>query len=180
MRDGLRVDVAVVSRSVLASRPRRPVTALHDPYGISVGLQFASPRFEPTPEWLRHHIADFLRFFDQLNVVVVRREWIAGVDNAWYLISRLLDLYAHSNSAPRTSPRRVNARLTPTRRRAVESLPPIRADETGVVAVHLAVAKLYRLEARALADKLAVDWPVELGEAVLEHLRVRTGIDFYS
>ena len=27
-------------------------------------------------------IADFLRFLDQLNVVVVRGEWIAGIDNA--------------------------------------------------------------------------------------------------
>ena len=133
MADGLRLDVALVARSTLASRRRRPMAALHDPDGTLVGLEFASPRSEPTPEWLSSHVSDFLRFLDQLNVVVVRREWIAGVDNAWYLISRLLDLYAHSNRAPRTSPRRVNERLTPAQQRAVESLPPIQANEVSVV-----------------------------------------------
>ena len=150
----------------LASRRHRPLTPLHDPHGILVGLEFASPRFDPTPEWLSGHVVDFLRFLDQLNVVVVRREWIAGVDNAWYLISRLLDLYAHSNRAPRTSPRRVNARLTPAQQMAVESLPPIQATEASAVGVHLAVAGLYRTEARALANKLGVEWPSELEEVV--------------
>lgn len=178
MADGLRLDVALVARSTLASRPRRPMAALHDPDGTLVGLEFASPRFEPTPEWLSSHVSDFLRFLDQLNVVVVRREWIAGVDNAWYLISRLLDLYAHSNRAPRTSPRRVNERLTPAQQRAVESLPPIQANEVSVVGVHLAVATLYRSEARALADELGAEWPNELEMAVLDHLRARTGKDF--
>jgi hypothetical protein len=180
MHDGLRLDVAVVARTALASRPRRPMVALHDPDDVLVGLEFASPRFEPTPEWLSSHVSDFLRFLDQLNVVVVRGEWIAGVDNTWYLISRLLDLYAHSNRAPRTSPRRVNARLTPAQQMAVESLPPIQANEASVVGVHLAVARLYRTEARALADKLGAEWPTELEEAVLDHLRVRTGTDFAS
>ena len=78
MHDGLRLDVAVVARSALAARPRRPLIALHDPDGILVGIEFTSPRFEPTPEWLRRHVNDFLRFLDQLNVVVVRREWIDG------------------------------------------------------------------------------------------------------
>ena len=180
MHDGLRLDVGVVARSALAARPRRHLIALHDPDGILVGIEFTSPRFEPTPEWLSSHVSDFLRFLDQLNVVVVRREWIAGVDNAWYLTSRLLDLYAHSNRAPRTSPRRVNARLTTAQQMAVESLPPIQANEVSVVGVHLAVATLYRIEARALADETGAEWPNELERAVLDHLRSRTGKDFAS
>lgn len=102
------------------------MVAVDDPDGLSAGLDVALPRFEPTPEWLSSHVADLLRLLDQLSVVVVRREWIAGVDNAWYLIVRLLDLYARCNRAPRTSARRVNARLTAAQRSAVESLPPIR------------------------------------------------------
>ncbi len=180
MDDGMRLDLAVVARSALTSRPRRPMAALYDPDDILVGLEFASPRYEPTPEWLSSHVSDFLRFLDQLNVVVVRREWIAGVDNAWYLISRLLDLYAHTNRAPRTSPRRVNERLTPAQQMAVESLPPIQANEVSAVPVHLAVAALYRIEARALADEIGAEWPNELEEAVFEHLRARTGTDFAS
>lgn len=180
MHDGLRLDLAVVARSALASHPRRPMIALHDPYGTAVGLEFASPRFEPTPEWLDGHVRDFLRFLDQLTVVVVRREWIAGIDNAWYLVSRLLDLYAHSNRAPRTSPRRVNARLTPTQQLAVEALAPIRANPASIVAVHVRVATLYRIEARTLADKVGMEWPTELENAVVDHLRVRTGAEFVS
>lgn len=178
MEDGLRLDVAVLAPSDLSSRPRQPMVAVYDPDGLSAGLDVASPRFEPTPEWLSSHVADFLRFLDQLSVVVVRREWIAGVDNAWYLTSRLLDLYAHCNRAPRTSARRVNARLTAAQRSAVESLPPIRAEEASVVAVHVAVARLYRLEALALADELGVTWPRQLEEAVLGHVRTRSGREF--
>lgn len=146
--------------------------------GSLVTGDFASSRFEPTPEWLRRHVADFLRFLDQLNVVVVRREWIAGIDNACYLTFKLVELYAHANRAPRTSARRVNARLTPIQRNAVESVPPIHADEASIIAVHLAIATLYRLDARALAGKLGVNWPMELEKTVLDHLRIRTGVDF--
>lgn len=178
MQNGLRLDVTVESRSALGSRPRRPLVALSDPLAIGAGLEVASPRFEPTPTWLGQHVTDFLRFLDQLNVVVVRREWIAGVDNAWYLISRLVDLYAHLNRAPRTSPRRVNVRLTPAQRAAIASLPPIQAEESSVLAVHLAVARLYLAEARALAENLHVEWPTELEQTVLGHLRTRTGSDF--
>jgi len=178
MRDGLRLDVAVETRSGFGSRPRRPLVALYDPLAIGSGLEVASPHFEPTREWLDRHVADFLRFLDQLNVIVLRGEWIAGVDNAWYLMSRLVDLYAHLNRAPRTSARRVNVRLTPAQTMAFASLPAMRADEPSVLAVHLAVTRLYLIEARALAEALRVRWPTELEQTVLEHLRTRTGSDF--
>ena len=121
----------------------------------SIALGLGTRRHHPySRRSKRHHRCGDLRFLDQLYVVVVRREWIAGLDNAWYLISRLVDLYAHSNRAPRTSPRRVNERLTPAQQRAFESLPPIQANEVSVVGVHLAVATLYRSVARALADEV--------------------------
>lgn len=41
--------------------------SLHDPLGIAGGLEFASRRYEPTAEWLSAHVADFLRFLDQLS-----------------------------------------------------------------------------------------------------------------
>ena len=121
---------------------------------------------------------DFLRFFDQLSVVVVRSEWIAGIDNAWYLISQLVDLYAHRNRAARTSPRRVNARLTPSQRRAIESLPPIGADERAITDVHMAIAALYLPAAEEFSKELGLEWPQELERTVVEHLERRTGVRF--
>lgn len=175
MRDGLRFDVTVERRSSVAARPRPEVLVLHDPFGVAGGGGVVTPRFEPTGKWLRQSVEDFLRFLDQLNVVVLRREWIAGIDNAWYLISQLVDLYAHRNRAVRTSVRRINARLTSSQREAIETLPPIHGDERSIVDVHMAVAKLYLPEAEEFSKELGLEWPQELEQTVVEHLARRTG-----
>lgn len=175
MRDGVRFDVTVERRSSMAARPRRAVLVLHDPFGVSTGGDVVTPRFEPTGKWLRQSVEDFLRFLDQLSVVVLRQEWIAGIDNCWYLISQLLDLYAHRNRAARTSARRVNDRLTWNQREAIESLPPIRSDERSIVDVHMAVAELYLPEAEQFCKELGLEWPQELEQTVVEHVARRTG-----
>ncbi len=176
MRDGLRFDVTVQRQSSIATRPRRASSVLHDPSGVVPrGGDVVTPRFEPTPEWLQQNVEDFLRFLDQLSVVVLRQEWIAGIDNCWYLISQLVDLYAHRNGAARSSPRRVNARLTSTQREGIEALPAIRAEERAIVDVHMAVAKLFLPEAEEFYKKMGLEWPHELEQTVVEHLARRTG-----
>lgn len=175
MRDGLRLDVTVERRTVFETRSRRAVVALHDPLGLLAGVEVVVPRYEPTPEWLRRTVEDFLRFLDQLSVIVLRQEWIAGVDNAWYLISQLVDLYAHDNRAPRTSARRVNARLTAEQRSAVKSLPAIQATERAIVDVHISVAELFIPLAQEMYRQLGLEWPEELQRAVREHLHRRVG-----
>ncbi len=176
MRDGLRLDITIERRSSVSARPRRAMVALYDPLGVVERSDAVRPRFEPTPEWLTQSVEDFLRFLDQLTVIVLRKEWITGIDNAWYLISQLVALYGHRNRAARTSPRRVNERLTPGQRRAIESLPPIRSEERAIVEVHLAVAALYLPEARELYTELGLEWPHALEQTVFEHLDRRTGV----
>lgn len=178
MRDGLRFDVTVERRSSAATRPRRSTVALHDPLVAIGATDPVTPHFDPTPEWLAKNVEDFLRFFDQLSVVALRREWIAGIDNAWYLISQLVDLYAHRNRAVRTSPRRVNARLTSSQREAIESLPPISADERAITDVHMAIAALYLPAAEEFYKELGLEWPQALERTVVEHLERRTGVRF--
>ncbi len=179
MRDGLRFDVTVETRSSFARRPRRAMVVLDDPAGLVGAGDVVTPHFEPNPEWLSRSAEDFLRFLDQLNVVVLRQEWIAGIDNAWYLISQLVDLYSHRNRSARTSARRVNARLTSSQRKAIESLPPIRAERSAIVEIHMAVARLYLPEAKELYKDLGSVWPRELEQAVAEHLECRTGVAFW-
>ena len=106
---------------------------------------------------------------------MIRKEWIAGIDNAWYLISQLVDLYATRNRAPRTSARRLNARLTAEQRSAIESLPAIQATEQAIVDVHIAVARLFLPEAQQLYRQLGLQWPQELEQTVVEHLQRRIG-----
>ena len=177
MRDGLRLDVTLERRSSFAERPRRAVVVLHDPLHVVGPSPVVRPRFEPTPEWLERSVEDFLRFLDQLSVIALRKEWITGIDNAWYLISQLVVLYAHRNRSARTSPRRLNERLTAAQRAAIESLPPIRAEERAILDVHLAVAGLYLREARQFCDDLGVTWPQPLEHTVSEHLHRRAGVD---
>lgn len=93
----------------------------------------------------------------------------SGLDSFWEGLER----WFHSVG-------RVNAQLTPAQQMAVESLPPIQANEVSVIGVHLAVASLYRIEACALADEIGAEWPNELEEADLGYLRARTGSDFAS
>ena len=173
--DGLRLDVTVERRSSMATQRGQAVLALYDPLGVAAGIAVVVPRFEPTPEWLQQNVEDFLRFLDQLNVVVIRNEWIAGIDNAWYLISQLVDLLAHRNRAARTSARRLNVRLTKAQREAIESLPAIRGDERAIVEVHVAIAQLYLPAAKEFYQELGLEWPHRLEQAVIEHLRRRTG-----
>ena len=175
MSDGLRLDVSVERRSSFAARPRRALSVLHDPLGLAAGLSFVVPHYQPTADWLRQSVEDFLRFLDQLSVIVIRREWITGIDNAWYLMSQLVDLYSHRNRAERTSPRRLNSRLTSTQRSAIEALPAIRCDERAIVDVHMAIARLYLPEARLLYNELGLEWPEDLEATVVEHLLRRTG-----
>ncbi len=180
MEDGLRLDLTIERRSSFSARPRRAMLVVHDPLGVVEPSEVVRPRFKPTPEWLEQSVQDFFRFLDQLTVIVLRKEWIAGIDNAWYLISQLVSLYAHRNGAARTSPRRVNERLTLRQRRAIESLPPIRSDEGAIVDVHAAVAALYLPEARELYTELGLEWPHALEETVFEHLHRRTGVRISS
>lgn len=169
--DWHRLDVVVervsdISRSMFRSRQ-----AVLDRDGLATLVPPDDPAPPPAPGKVAALVEEFLRIHGLLPVIVVRQDWLLGVEGVHTLRSLLYQLFVEAN-APHavTGVKRWSEKLSNDQRRVLETLPTGEATRDGVIDGHLALVGAFRAHAPAICERLGVPWPHRLERATYAHV----------
>ena len=136
--------------------------------------------YATSPAALRKLVDEFLRILGLAPVVLGRGEHVNALSGIGLLRRMIIDVMLEENGigpAARGGALHLNIFLTGDQRRALEALPPLSATRESIVTTNRAMAALFLSHARALAAKIAMDWPQALEDATRAHLK-KSGLDF--
>jgi hypothetical protein len=171
-----RLDVVVERISQLPGSGFRERLAVldRDDLGALVPAPEAPPG--PDPDEVARLVEELLRIHSLLPVVLVRADWLLGVEGVHTLALLAYQLFCQAN-APQavTGAKQWSVKLTPEQRAALEAIPRVTADRESIVAGHCAAVAAVLPHAREIATRLGVPWPSELEAAVRDHLARTVG-----
>lgn len=174
--DWERADLLVRPASEVHAGIAGPVTVLWDPRA-QVTILDARDQADAVPDRLRNAVEEFIRCLGLLPIAAARGEWIGGYIATGQMTAMLTELMQLENGTHRVGGAlRLGSRLTQEQQQAIASLPPLLPDPDSIVLVHTALAREFLPRARALAERMALDYPSRLEDAVRVHLR-RHGVD---
>ena len=171
--DWKRFDLSFVDSKNLARFDARHLKALFNKTGLQPPLHPQSA-YRPSPEAIAALINEFLRVLGLLTVIVGRDERINAFTGIGHLRRLTIDLMLEDNGlspADRGGALHLNRLLTLDQRRELEAIPPLSADRESIVAVHIALAKIFLPRARRIASARGVIWPDAFEAATRAHLR---------
>lgn len=171
----VRWDVVLGPASGVTGLDRNGVRAVFDRDGLSP----SSPSHRGAdPEVVLELTEEFLRVLGLLPVVVGRGELVTAVSGAGILRQLLTTLLRYRAEGARLSGALHLSRVLPAEElAALAALPPVHAERTAVIRLHLACASMFLPVAREL---LGAAYPHRLELACHEHLRRHLGDDLDS
>ena len=123
---------------------------------------------------------EFLRVLGLAPDMVGRGEWLVGQDGVTILRKLTLDLMLEMNQTAGPGfggVKRLNERLLPAQRAALEALTPPRADRDALLAAQIELARLFFPLAIDAARQTGAPWPEAFAAATLRHLQSTLGLD---
>lgn len=171
-----RFDLFFVSEAELAHHDASRLSLL---FARTAARPGAPPTVPRAPSRLSEIVPEFLRVLGLLPVGLGRGELVLGLDGAGLLRRMLIDTMLERNGitqAERGGALTLNRFLTPVQRASLEALPPLAAERESLIAVHLALARLFLPLARELAAQQGVAWPQALEDAARRRLEVELGV----
>ena len=173
----LRCDVNFIEPSQIGQRARNALVPLIDRDGIFDGLPDALPPKSPNPQALRYQISEFIRVLGLMPVVVGRGEYLTGVMGNGLLRGLLTDLFMLDVSLPDPGGILHMSKVLPKEQvHLMRELPFPSAKRDEVVSANLAVARVFMPRAKAMAERLGVEWPVAFEDATKRVLREKLGV----
>ncbi|MFZ1992397.1 MAG: hypothetical protein WAW96_21795 [Alphaproteobacteria bacterium] len=139
------------------------------------------PPMPPQGERVTASINEFIRVMGLAPLVMGRKDYVNAFAGIGHLRARLIDLLIESNGispAERGGALHLNRLLTADQVNMLSALPPVSASRESVIESTIALAKLFFPHARALADKLGLDWPTAFEAATRRHLERQLGVRF--
>lgn len=169
--DWHRLDVVVERVSDIGSTFFRTRIAVLDRDGLVDRVPPELEPAEPSAEKVAGLVGEFLRIHGLLPVIVLRRDWLLGVEGVHTLRSLLYQLFVEAG-APHaaTGVKRWSAKLDPRHRAVLEALPTGEATRDGVVEGHLALVGAFRAHVPEICERLGVDWPHRFERATYAHV----------
>jgi hypothetical protein len=165
-----RLDVIAEPVSKLGATTLSRRVVVFDKDGLD---QLIPPPGDPPPDagTITFLIEETLRQAANFPAVIVRDDWLMGVVAVQQVQLFLYQLFAESNKpAPPTGPKQWSSKLTPSQRRALESLPAPAPDRRSVLAARAATFAVFFRDVPAIAERNDVPWPARLEEAVRSYL----------
>ena len=169
--DWLRLDVIVERASDIDRSMFRTRIAVLDRDQLSAMLPAEEAAAGPSKDKVASLVEEFLRIHGLLPVIVLRRDWLLGVEGVHTLRSLLYQLFVEA-SAPHatTGLKRWSDKLGAQHREVLEALPTGEATREGVIEGHLALVGAFRAHAPEICDRLGVAWPHRLERATYSHV----------
>ena len=171
-----RFDVIVepVSRVATSAARRRAVVFDRDDLTSSIPAESGDG---PSSRVIKELVDHWFHFSAMLEVILWREDWLLADAHLHFLKDLLYKLYVESNQPlPPTGVKRWSQKLTALQRSVLEGLPTSARTARDVEVAHRAFAEAFLATARALAQRLGVEWPVALEEAATRHLHDVVGI----
>ena len=169
--DWLRLDVVVERVSDISRSMFRTRQAVLDRDGLAALVPPEEPAPAPSAEKVRALVEEFLRIHGLLPVILVRKDWLLGVEGVHTLRSLLYQLFVEANGPHAVSGvKRWSDKLTDAHRRVLEELPTGEASRQGVIGGHLAVVGAFHAHAPEICDRLGIAWPHRLERLTYAHV----------
>jgi len=170
--DWLRIDLLLVPPALFAGgRSRDGVAVLFDRNDAAASLPPTLPPRAPDPARVRHLTTEFLRVLGLLPVVVGRGEWVVAAAGTAHLRGFVQELLVEASSVPDRGGALGLARvLSSGDRELLAGLPHPPPGRDDVIRAHVAIARAFLPRARALYDRLGLDWPDAFEEATRRRL----------
>jgi len=175
-----RFDLSFVQAQDLGRYDRSALKPLFNRTGLEPPTRERKP-YRPPPEKIAGMIHEFLRVLGLMPVAFGREEYVISAWGVEMQRRGLIDLMLEANRiAPEDRGGALHLRrlITPEQHALLAALPPVSADPDALVAVNLAIARLYLPLARRLAAELGVEWPEAFEQATRRRLRTALGITF--
>lgn len=169
--DWHRLDVVVEKVSEVPTSFFRTRIAVLDRDGLAGSLPSEAQPSGPSPEKVASLVEEFLRIHGLLPVIVLRRDWLLGVEGVHTLRSLLHQIFVEASAPhPVTGLKRWSDKLDPRHRAVLEALPTGEATRSGVVEGHLALVGAFRAHVPEICERLGVEWPHRFERATYAHV----------
>jgi Streptomycin adenylyltransferase len=166
LADWTRVDLHVVPPEAMASQAQDKLKPLFDRDGLYAGLPATRPDPGPDRRRVAATISEFIRVLGLSQVADGRREYELGVLGYSMLRRMLADILVAEMGKGDTGGILHLGRIIDGERMAIlTGLPSPAATRDSVLAANNAVARIFFPRAKALAAKLAIDWPQAFQDA---------------
>lgn len=175
-----RLDLSFVTAQDLSRYDRGALKPLFNKTGAEPPARDREP-YQPPPEKIAGMIWEFFRVLGLMPVVFGREEYVISASGVELQRRGLIDLMIEANRiAPEDRGGALHLRrlVTPEQHALLAALPPVWADPAALIAVNMAIARLYLPLARQLAGETGAEWPAALEHATRRRLRHAMGIEF--
>lgn len=175
--DWLRLDLLLVPPALFArGRARDGIAILFDRDEAAAALPETLPPRRPDPARVRHLTTEFLRVLGLLPVVAGRSEWVVAAAGTGHLRGFVQELLVETSPVPDRGGALGLVRVLPAEEMyLLAGLPYPSPARDLVIAAHVAIARAFLPRARALHDRLGLDWPAALEDATRRRLRATLG-----
>lgn len=158
--DWTRTDVIIVKPDQISGMYQSDLKVLFDHDAIYKNLPEVADTRGPSPKRLEYQFNEFIKILGLLHLAVGREEYLNGVLGVFHLRSLLVDLLIEETAAPnRGGVLHLNRLITDEQKELLMSMPPPVPERAALIEAHLAYAQAYLPRARAMADRLGVEWP---------------------
>ncbi|WP_449395290.1 nucleotidyltransferase domain-containing protein [Devosia riboflavina] len=175
--DWLRCDLYMQEPGKIGARAKNTISPLIDRDGIYDSLPDALPPKTPNPHALRYQINEFIRILGLTPVAMGRREYLTAVMGNGLLRGLLTDLFMQDVSEPDSGGILHLSKLLPAEQiKIMSDLPFPNATANSVMEAHLAIARVFMPRAKAMAERLDVEWPEAFEAATRRVLQEKLGV----
>ena len=175
--DWLRIDLLLLPPTLLGwNRARDCLAVLFDRDDLAAALPDTLPPRAPDPARVRHIVTEFIRVLGLEPVVAGRDEWVVAATGTGLLRGFVQELLVQESPVPDRGGALGLARLlSPEDRAFLADLPYPRPERDAVIAAHAALARAFLPRARAMYDRLGLEWPRAFEDATRRRLRATLG-----
>lgn len=170
----LRCDLTIVTQKDFGKRAKNTVKPLIDRDGIYGELPDTLPPKEPDTGTVRYLIHEFIRMLGLLPVGAGRGEYVTMVLGVGMMRGHLEALLMQDVTNPDPGGILHQSKLLPPEQmHLLASLPYPGPDRDALIEANFAIAREFMPRARAMAERLSIEWPEEF-EAVTRRRLVLT------
>lgn len=172
----LRCDLHIVRPDEFGKRAKNTVRPLIDRDGIYAELPDRLPDREPSRTTVSYLIHEFIRMLGLMPVATERQEYVTMVVGVGMMRDHLVSLLMQDVPNPDPGGMLHQSKLLPPEQmRMLERLPYPGPDREALIEANLAIAREFMPRARAMAERLGIEWPSAFEAATRRRLSQTLG-----
>lgn len=177
--DWLRCDLAISAPDSFGVRAKDNVKPLIDRDGVYATLPDSLPPKAPDPGYVRYVIHEFIRMLGLMPVGAGRKEYVTMVLGVSMMRGHLEGLLMQDVTDPDPGGMLHQSKLlSPEQMDLLRSLPYPGPDRDALIEANLAIAREFMPRARAMAQRLNIEWPEVFEAATRKRVRETLGVEW--